>query len=86
MFLQYMKFIYLKYNQKIWCDLIYKLLNIDFNNLTNHAFLNKRSLYSAKSTFNVRQQSLLDNINDLVDINISEAKVERKHIFKINKK
>lgn len=86
MFLQYMKFIHLKYNQKIWFNLIYKLLNIDFNNIKNNSFLNKRSIYSSKSTFNVRQQSLLDNINNFIDININEAKIERQHIFKINKK
>lgn len=83
MFCQYMKFIELKYNNKIWYKLILNILN---NDIAKHNIFNKRVLYAAKSTFNVRQQSLLDTINNIVDINSSEAIVERKHIFKISKK
>lgn len=83
MFCQYMKFIELKNDHKIWYNLVLNLLNHDLINSINAS---KRALYASKSTFNVRQQSLLDTINNIVNINLDTARIERHHIFKISKK
>lgn len=83
MLFQYIKFVKFKYDNKVWFQLIKNIINPDILNYSN---INKRIIYSSKSTFNVRQQSILDVINSIVDINQSDARIEKHHIFKIEKK
>lgn len=83
MFCQYIKLVSLKNDQKTWYNLVLNLLNYD---LINNINASKRAIYASKSTFNVRQQSLLDTINNMVNINLDTARIERHHIFKIRKR